>query len=108
MGGFVTLYLKPQCVVGGYCGNFVKGAFASGYIPFKLTLLGIQGSTIQLYAEAQGSMYSGDSTVVTIERQGLNLRIVEKDGQRFILTIPRGCDMVIQENTSIGCWEHVP
>jgi hypothetical protein len=107
IGGFVTLFLQPQCVVGEYCGNYIKGAFASEYIPMQLTLLGIEGATIRMHADA-GEMYSETSTDVKFEREGGSLRMVEQAGQKYIFVLPPGCDPFILGNTSIGCWEHIP
>jgi hypothetical protein len=107
IGGFVTLYLQPQCVVGEFCGNYIKAAFASEYIQSQLTLLGIEGAAVRMHADA-GEMYPESSTDVTLERAGDNLRIIEKTGQQFIFVLPLGCDPVILANTSIGCSEHIP
>jgi hypothetical protein len=105
-GDFATLYLQPHCVVGEYCGNFVKGTFASEYILLKLTLLGIQGSTVWMHGEA-GGVFSWMSTDVTIEREGNAVRIVEKAGQQYIHVLPNGCDPIIKTETAGGCFEHL-
>ncbi|MBN1438799.1 MAG: hypothetical protein JW929_05245 [Anaerolineales bacterium] len=106
-GDFVTLYLKPHCVIGEHCGNFVKGTFASEFILLKLTLIGIQGSVVWMHGEAPG-MYSWATTDVTIERAGNDIRIEEQGGQEYIFNLPPGCDPIINSETSIGCYEHIP
>jgi hypothetical protein len=106
-GDFVTLYLKPHCVIGEYCGNYVKATFASEFILLKLTLLGIQGSEVWMHGEA-GGIFSWATTDVTIERLGNNVRIAEKGGQEYIFDLPPGCDPIIKTETGIGCYEHVP
>jgi hypothetical protein len=107
VGNFVTLYLKPHCVIGEYCGNYVKGRFESEFILLKLTLIGIQGSVVWMHGEASG-MFSDATTDVTIERAGANVRIEEKAASQYIHVLPPGCDSVIQTQTGIGCYEHVP
>jgi hypothetical protein len=106
-GDFAALFLKPHCVIGEYCGNFVKGTFASEYILLKLTLLGIQGSTVWMHGDAGSGMYSSFSTDVTIEREGNAVRIVEKAAQQYIHVLPGGCDPVIKTETAGGCFEYL-
>lgn len=106
IGPFVTLYLLPACSVGEHCGNFVKAAFESEFILLKLTLVEIQGATIKMYADAGSGMFASHSTDVEIERVGADVRITEATGASFIL--PPGCDPVIDLQTTIGCFEHVP
>ncbi len=108
LGPFVTLYLQPTCVIGQHCGNYVKGAFESEFILLKLSLIGINGSTIWMHAEAVSGMFSWASTDVKIERVGANVRITEVAGSGDIVLLPPGCDSKIQTQTTIGCYEHVP
>ncbi len=108
LGPFVTLYLQPTCVIGQHCGNYVKGAFESEYILMKLTLIGINGSTIWMHADAGSGMYASSSTDVKIERVGANVRITEIAGAGDVVLLPPGCDAKIQTQTTIGCSEHVP
>ena len=106
-GNFVTLWIKPTCTIGEYCGNYVKGRFESEFILLKLTLLGIQGSTVRMHGESS-AMYPDATTDVTIVREGGNkVRITEKAGYKNILVLPRGCDSVIVENTGMGCLEYL-
>jgi hypothetical protein len=106
-GPFLTLYVQSHCVIGQYCGNFVKGAFESEFILLKLEFLGMQGSTVWMHGEASG-MFSSASTDLTIERVGAYVRIVEKNGSNPTYMLPYGCDPDILASTSIGCYEHVP
>jgi hypothetical protein len=108
LGPFVTLYLQPTCVIGQHCGNYVKGAFESEFILLKLTLIGIDGSTIWMHADAGSGMFASSSTDVKIERVGSNVRITEVAGSGDIILLPPGCDPKIKTQTSIGCYEHVP
>jgi hypothetical protein len=108
LGPFVTLYLQPTCVIGQHCGNYVKGAFESEFILMKLTLIGIDGSTIWMHADAGSGMFAWASTDVKIERVGGNVRITEVAGAGDIVLLPPGCDPKIKTETTIGCYEHVP
>ncbi|MEJ2551533.1 MAG: hypothetical protein P8Z42_00950 [Anaerolineales bacterium] len=108
LGPFVTLYLQPTCLIGQHCGNYVKGAFESEFIRMKLTLIGIDGSTIWMHADAGSGMFSWASTDVKIERVGANVRVTEIAGSGDIVLLPPGCDSKIQTQTTIGCSEHVP
>ena len=106
-GNFVTLWIKSHCTIGEYCGNYVKGRFESEFILLKLTLLGIQGPVVWMHGEAS-AMFPDAATDVKIEREGGNkVRITEKTGQKYIHILSRGCDSVIVENTSIGCFEYL-
>jgi hypothetical protein len=107
LGPFSTLYLQPTCLVGQHCGNFVKGAFESEFILLKLTLTGISGSTIYMHGQASG-MFSWATTDVKIERVGANVRVTEVAGSGDVTILPQGCDPIIQSQTTIGCYEHVP
>lgn len=51
-------------------------------------------------------MFASASTDVEIERVGTDVRIREATGSSFIL--PSGCDLVIDAQTTIGCYEHMP
>ena len=108
LGPFVTLYLLPNCVIGQHCGNYVKGAFESEFILLKLTLIGIDGSTIWMHGDAGSGMFAWASTDVKIERVGSNVRITEIAGAGDIVLLPPGCDPIIHNQTTIGCYEHVP
>ncbi len=104
---FVTLWIKPTCTIGEYCGNYVKGRFESEYIRLKLTLLGIQGPTVWMHGEAD-AMFPEASTDVAIVREGGNrVRITEKAAYKYIYVLLRGCDSVIVEYTGIGCFEYL-
>jgi hypothetical protein len=106
-GNFVTLWIKPTCAIGEYCGNYVKARFESEFILLKLTLIGIHGPTVWMHGAASG-MFASASTDVTIVREGGNkVRITEKAGDKYIHVLPRGCDSVIVENTGIGCYEYL-
>jgi len=107
LGPFSTLYLKSTCVIGQHCGNFVKGAFESEFILLKLTLTGIDGSTIWMHGQASG-MFSWATTDVKIERVGANVRVTEISGSGDVTLLPQGCDPIIQTQTTIGCYEHIP
>jgi hypothetical protein len=106
-GAFATLFLKPHCLIGEYCGNYVKGVFESEFILLKLKLIGIQGTVVWMRGEAD-AMFSWATTDVTIERAGANVRIEEKGAGQYIHVLPPGCDPVIKTETGIGCYEHVP
>jgi len=106
-GNFVTLYLKPHCVVGEYCGNYIKGRFESEFILLKLSLLGIQGSTVWMHGDAGSGMFSGASTDVTIEREGNAVRITETGANQYIHVLHKGCDAVIHNETGGGCFEYL-
>jgi hypothetical protein len=107
-GGFVTLWIKPTCTVGQYCGNYVRAMFESEFIRLKLTLLGIQGPVVRMRGESSSPTYSSSNTDVAIERVGGNrVRIAEKAGNQYIFVLPRGCDQIIQANTTIGCFEYL-
>ncbi|MFN2299922.1 MAG: hypothetical protein ACK2UB_13835 [Anaerolineales bacterium] len=106
-GNFVTLYLKAHCVIGEYCGNYVKGRFESEFILLKLTLLGIQGQTVWMHGEAGSGMFSWATTDVTIERVGNMVKIAEQAAQQYIHVLPKGCDPVIQSGCGAGCFEYL-
>ncbi len=105
-GQFITLYLLPTCDTGELCGNYIKAAFESEYIRLQLTLLEIQGSKVRMYGDAGDEMFAWASTEVEIERVGADVLIREATGERYVLL--SGCDPVIEQATSIGCYEHVP
>jgi hypothetical protein len=107
LGPFSTLYLKPTCVIGEHCGNFVKGAFESEFILLKLTLTGISGSTIYMHGQASG-IFSWATTDIKIERVGANVRVTEVAGSGDVTLLPQGCDPIIQSQTTIGCSQSVP
>jgi hypothetical protein len=106
-GNFVTLYLKPHCVIGEYCGNYVKGRFESEYILLKLTLLGIQGSTVRMHGDAGSGMFSWATTDVAIERVGNTVQVAEQAASQYIHLLPGGCDPIIQGETTAGCFEYL-
>ncbi len=106
-GNFVTLYIKPNCVIGEYCGDYVKGRFESEYIRLRLTLIGIKVPIVWMHGESSSPIYSSDDTDVAIERGGNRVRITGKAGQKYIHVLRRGCDSVIVENTGIGCFEYL-
>ena len=106
-GDFVTLFLKPHCVIGEYCGNYVKGTFQSEFILLKLTLLGIQGSTVWMHGDAGSGLFSWASTDVTIESVGNAVQIAEQAAQEYIFVMPKGCDPVIQADFGAGCFEYL-
>jgi hypothetical protein len=107
-GMFATLYVKPTCVIGQWCGNLVTAAFESEYVLLKLTLLGIQGSKVWMHGTSSSPIYASANTDLSIEREGGKVRVTEQAGQQLILILPPGCDQVIQANTTIGCYEHIP
>jgi hypothetical protein len=86
-------------LIGQHCGNYVKGAFESEFIRMKLTLIGIDGSTIWMHADAGSGMFSWASTDVKIERVGANVRVTEIAGSGDIVLLPPGCDSKIQTQT---------
>jgi hypothetical protein len=106
-GNFATLWIKPHCVIGEYCGNYVRGRFESEFIRLKLTLLGIQGPLVRMHGESSSPIYASSSTDVAIQREGNRVRVTEKAGDRYILSLLRGCDSVIVENTGMGCFEYL-
>ncbi|MBN2084668.1 MAG: hypothetical protein JW748_05545 [Anaerolineales bacterium] len=105
-GNFVTLWIKNTCVIGEYCGNYVKARFESEFILLKLTLLGIQGPVVWMHGESS-AMYPDATTDVAIQREGNTVKVTEKAGHREILVLPRGCDSVIVGNTGIGCFDYL-
>ena len=105
VGSFVTLYLLPDCDLGQLCGNYVKGTFDSEYILFKLTLNEIQGAQASMYGDAGTGMFSWASTDLVIERSVDELILTEASGEGYILTL--GCDPVIQQNVTVGCFEQI-
>jgi hypothetical protein len=107
-GAFTTLYLLPDCEIGELCGTYVKAAFDSEFLLLKLTLTDIDGPVVLMYAEIEGEMHPDASTDVRIDRQGSNVRIIEVAGYQSGFVLPPGCDPVIEEQTSIGCFEHLP
>jgi hypothetical protein len=108
LGPFNTLYLQSTCVIGQHCGNYVKGAFESEFILLKLTLIGIDGSTIWMHGDAGSGMFAWASTDVKIERVGGNVRVTEISGSGDVTLLPPGCDPIIKTQTTIGCYEHIP
>jgi hypothetical protein len=107
-GNFVTLWIKSNCAIGEYCGNYVKGRFESEYIRLRLTLIGIQGPVVWMHGVSSSPIYSSSDTDVSITREsGNKVRITEKAGQKYIHVLPRGCDSVIVENTGIGCFAYL-
>lgn len=108
LGPFNTLYLQPTCVIDKHCGNYVKGAFESEFILLKLTLKGINDSTIWMHGDAGSGMFAWATTDVKIERVGANVRVTEVAGAGDVVILPQGCDPIIKTQTTIGCYEHVP
>ncbi|NIS80762.1 MAG: hypothetical protein GTO14_11260 [Anaerolineales bacterium] len=105
-GSFITLYMLPTCAVGEHCGNYVKGAFESEFILLKLTLLEFEGDKIKMYGDAGTGMFEWASTDVEIERVGAEVLISEATGESYFL--PSGCDPIIDQQTTIGCYEYLP
>lgn len=105
VGSFVTLYLLPSCDLGQLCGNYIKGTFDSEYILFKLTLNEIQGAQAWMYGDAGTGMFSWASTDLVIERSVDELILTEASGEGFVL-FP-GCDPVIQQYVTVGCFEQI-
>jgi len=96
MGPFNTLYLQSTCVIGQHCGNYVKGAFESEFILLRLTLIGIDGSTIWMHGDAGSGMFAWASTDVKIKRVGGNVRVTEISGSGDVSLLPPGCDPIIK------------
>jgi len=105
VGSFVTLYLLPECDLGQLCGNYVKGTFDSEYILFELTLSGIQGTQALMYGDAGTGMFSWASTDLVVEWSADELILTEASGEGYLLA--PGCDPVIQQNVTVGCFEQI-
>jgi hypothetical protein len=107
-GRFVTLWIKPTCTIGEYCGNYVKGMFESEYIRLKLTLIGLKGPVVWMHGVSSSPIYSYADTDVAIQREGgSRVRITEKAGDKWIYILRPRCDSVIVESTTIGCFEYL-
>lgn len=105
IGGFISLYLAPDCSVGEYCGNLARGAFFSEGIIYRLTLESVTGKGATMSAEAElfGDTFYG---TVTLIRQGSGVIVELKgDEHNWFYRLPSGCDPIIAENVSWQCGE---